>query len=459
MFDSEIYIQRRKGLKENFKEGLLLFLGNEVSPINYAGNTYAFRQDSSFLYFFGVNLPSLSAIIDLDDDTEILFGDEPDLDAIVWTGKVPLLKELALQVGMTTTRPSKDIHSYLKKTLHAKKPIHFLPAYRAENTIKLSSIFNLDSSRVNSCASTQLIRSVVALRECKSDLEVLEIEEAVDLSVEMHLNAIRLAKHGMKESQVAAEVHRTVLAVGGDLAFPIIATKNGQTLHNYHYGNTIQEGDLFLLDAGAQNKMGYAGDLSSTFPVAKSFTDQQKEIYTIVFRAHQAAIQTLGPGINFIDVHKKACITLIEGLKSIGLMKGNPEEAFQHGAHALFFPCGVGHMLGLDVHDMEGLGEQWVGYEGMPRSTQFGLKSLRLAKKLKPGFVHTIEPGIYFIPELIDLWKSQKMNESFLNYELLEKYRRFGGIRNEENFLITRDGYRQLGKIFPKDMESIEALR
>jgi len=270
---------------------------------------------------------------------------------------------------------------------------------------------------------------------------------------------MRMVRPGISEADIAAEVRRVALASGGNIAFPIIATVHGETLHNHFHGNRLKKGDMFLLDAGAETAAGYAGDLSSTVPVDRKFTARQREIYEIALASHEAAAGALRPGINHLDVHLLACRTIVEGLKGLGLMKGDPDEAVRAGAHALFFPCGVGHMMGLDVHDMEDLGEVYVGYEGRPKFKQFGLKSLRMARPHKPGFVVTIEPGIYFIPQLIDLWRAEKRHADFIVYDKVEKYRDFGGLRNEENFLITAKGRRRLGKAKPKTLAEVESVR
>jgi Xaa-Pro aminopeptidase len=303
------------------------------------------------------------------------------------------------------------------------------------------------------------VKAVISQREIKSDEEIAEIEKAIDLSVDMHVGAMKMVGPGLTEAQIAARVYEIALAQNCNIAFPIIATINGQTLHNHLHKNVLKEGDLFLLDAGAESQMHYAGDLSSTFPVSKSFTGIQKEIYLASLKAHEAAISCIAPNVRFKDVHLASCRSIATSMKEMGLMKGDVDEAVEAGAHALFFPCGTGHMMGLDVHDMEDLGEVWVGYGGEQKSTQFGLKSLRLAKKLVPGHVFTIEPGIYFIPELIDLWKKEGKMDAFLNWNEIEKFRNFGGIRNEEDFLITESGFRRLGKSKPKTIEEIEAIR
>jgi len=314
-------------------------------------------------------------------------------------------------------------------------------------------------NETNNFASVELITAVGEQRNIKSNEEIEQLEQAVSVTSDMHTAAMRLARPGMKESEVAAKVYEIALAAGGDISFPIIATINGQTLHNHYHGNVIKEGDLFLLDAGAENELRYAGDMSSTFPVSPTFTTEQKEIYQVALDAHNAAIEACQPGVNFKEVHFTAARGIFEGLKALGFTKGDTEEAVLAGAHALFFPCGTGHLMGLDVHDMENLGEQFVGYAGEPKSTLFGLKSLRLGRDLKPGFVVTIEPGIYFIPELIDLWKSQGKFSEFINYNKVEEYRNFGGLRNEEDILITESGHRILGKPLAKSIGDVENER
>jgi Xaa-Pro aminopeptidase len=307
--------------------------------------------------------------------------------------------------------------------------------------------------------SLDLVKAVVSQREIKSKEEIEQLHQAVNVSVDMHVAAMKFARPGMTEAQVTAEIHKVALSAGGNIAFPIIATKNGQTLHNHFHGNTIKEGDLFLVDAGYENELCYSGDLSSTFPVSKKFTPEQKEIYEISLAAHEAAISALELNKPYKNAHIAAATTIFDGLKAMGFTKGNAMDAFEAGAHALFFPCGTGHMMGMDVHDMEDLGEVWVGYDGQPKSTQFGLKSLRLAKSLKAGHVFTIEPGVYFIPELIDLWRGQGKFNDFINWEKVDSYRNFGGIRNEEDFVMTENGVQLLGKPKPKTIKDVEALR
>ena len=455
MFHADVYVQRRKILSEKINSGLILFWGNDESPMNYPDNPYPFRQHSSFLYYFGLDFPSLAAVIDVDNQRVIIFGDDYSIDDIVWIGAQTTIAERAQLSGITESMPMVKLFTLLKEAQASRKEIHFLPPYRHENKIKLLKFLNIRPDQVNLNASSNLVKAVISQREIKSVEEIIEIEKAVDLSVDMHIAAMRMARPGVSEAEVAAKVHQIALAQNCNIAFPIIATTNGQTLHNHSHRNILKDGDLFLLDAGAESSLHYAGDLSSTFPVGKDFSAVQKEIYLASLKASDAAVDCLAPGVNFKDVHFAACKSIANSMKEMGLMKGDIEEAVSEGAHALFFPCGTGHMMGLDVHDMEDLGEIWTGYDGEQKSTQFGLKSLRLGKPLRPGHVFTIEPGIYFIPQLIDLWRSEHKFDDFLNWDKIEKYRNFGGVRNEEDFVITETAYRRLGKNKPRTIEEI----
>lgn len=455
MFSKEIYITRRNRLKSDIKSGMLVFLGNDECGMNYKDNTYHFRQDSTFLYFFGLGYAGLVAIIDIDEDKEIIFGDELTIDDIVWMGKQPTLKEKAYMVGVTEVRPHKDFFSYLTNAAVHGKTLHYLPAYRAEHKLKLSEILGNGISN----PSEVFIKSVVKQRIYKSPEEIEEIERACDVTADMHTAAYKALKVGMKEYEIAAIVENVAKSSGCGLSFPTIATVNGQTLHNHYHGNTVKDNDMFLLDAGAETPMGYAGDMSSTICAGRKFTARQKDVYDIQVASHTAAVNALKPGVPFEKIYDLSCKVICEGMKGLGLMKGNTDDAVKEGAHAMFFQCGLGHMMGLDVHDMENLGEEWVGYDRKPKSKQFGRKSLRLARPLETGFVVTIEPGIYFIPELIDLWQAEKRFDGFINYAKLETFRDFGGLRNEEDYLITENGCRRLGKKIPLTTEEVEAIR
>ena len=447
MFAKETYIQRRALLKKNIGSGVLLFLGNDEQGLHYEDNTFRYRQDSTFLYYFGLSFAGLSAIIDIDEDKEIIFGDELTIDHIVWMGTQPTLKEKSGRVGITEVMPSAEIMNYLHKAVRKGQTVHYLPPYRAEHKLKLMEWLGIPPARQE--GSVPFIRAIVAQRSYKSAEEVEEIEKACNVTADMHITAMKVLRPGMYEYEVVAEMNRVAESNNCELSFATIATVNGQTLHNHYHGNKVKPGDLFLIDAGAEVESGYAGDMSSTVPADKTFTPRQRAVYEIQNAMHLEAVKALCPGIPYMDVYDLSARVMVEGMKELGLMKGNAEDAVREGAHALFYPHGLGHMMGLDVHDMENLGEIWVGYNGQPKSTQFGRKSQRLAIPLELGFVHTVEPGIYFIPELIDLWKGEKKFKDFINYDKVEEYRNFGGIRNEEDYLITETGARRLGKKIP----------
>jgi Xaa-Pro aminopeptidase len=459
MFSSTTYVERRTRLGARLSGGLLLFLGNDESPMNYAANTFHFRQDSTFLYFFGVDQPGWAAVIDLDDGRTVAFADDLTIDDIVWTGVLPTVAEQAARGGVTETRPASALAELVGTAVAKGRRVHFLPPYRPENQLKLLRALGIPPGEQAGRASLELVRAVVEMRVVKSDEEIAELERAVATSVEMHLAAMRMVRPGMTEAQVAARVAEVALAAGGNLAFPVIATIHGETLHNHCHGNTLASGDLFLLDAGAETTLHYAGDLTSTFPVDRAFTPRQRDVYEIVLAAHLASLAACRPGVRFRDVHTLACRTLAQGLAGLGLMRGDLDEAVAAGAHALFFQCGTGHMMGLDVHDMEDLGEVWVGYQGEPKSTQFGLKSLRLARPLEPGFVFTVEPGLYFIPELVRRWRAERRHEAFVDYAVVERWLDFGGVRIEENVAIVPGGSHVLGPWRPRTLAEVEAVR
>jgi len=459
MFSTKTYKDRRSNLMQDVESGIILLFGNEESAMNYTDNTYHFRQDSTFLYYFGINQPGLSAIIDVESGEQTIYGNDYTVEDFVWMGKQPTIHDRAERAGIEKTATISKFGEALAKAKRNGRKIHFLPPYRPENKIKLFYLLGIEPAKSSEESSVELVKAVVAQRNYKTAEEIVEIEKAVDVTVDMHLAAMQNVRPGMVEAEIAGMVTDIALASGGNIAFPVIATRNGQTLHNHYHGNTLLRGDMLLLDCGAETEMCYGGDLSSTIPVDQKFTERQKEIYQITIDSHQAAVDALKPGVKFRDIHLEACKTIAKGMKDMGFMKGDIEEAVAVGAHALFFPCGLGHMMGLDIHDMEDLGEVYVGYDGKPKSTQFGLKSLRLARELEPGFVLTIEPGIYFIPDLIDQWRSEKKFTEFLNYDKLEEYKNFSGIRNEEDYLITEDGKRLLGKPLAKTIAEVEAER
>jgi Xaa-Pro aminopeptidase len=462
LFDKQVYIDRRRILIQNIgSDGIILLPANEDSSMNYKDNCYPFRQDSSFLYYFGLDVPMLAAIIDTETGEEVIFGNELTIDDIVWTGTLPTVNEMASMVGVAQTKPYDEIIHYVHKALIYGRKVHILPPYRPENKIKLATWFNTSLDDVADNVSLKLIKAVIAQRVIKSPLEVAEMEKAVSISVDMMLAVIQHTRPGIKEYELVAKAHEAAIANNSRLGYPAIITTHGQTLHTHYYGHTLQEGRMVLSDIGAENPMHYGGDLTRTFPVGRSFTTRQKELYEVVLASMDHAISMLKPGVRYKDIHLAACQKLVEGLIQVNLMKGDPAEAVAAGAHTMFFQCGLGHMLGMDTHDMENLGESYVGYtDTLKKETQiFGLKSLRLGRELETGFVLTVEPGIYIIPELIDRWHAEKKYTDFINYDILNTYRDFGGIRIEDNFLITDTGHHLLGKYLPKTLKEIEGLK
>ncbi len=455
MFSAETYKARRQALKAKMGSGVLLFLGNEDSPMNYTDNVYHFRQDTSFLYYFGIDKPGLVGLIDVDNDKDYLFGNDINIEYIVWMGEQPSMRALADSIGVEETMPLAKLTGFL-----AGKEVHYLPPYRALHLFRLGEYLGNPPEKINKKGSESLIHAVIAQRSYKTAEEIVEMDKAVTLSGQMHVAAMKTARAGMKEAELAGLVEGMAVSGGGGLAYPVILSVNGQILHNHYHGNTLQEGQLVLGDFGAQTTSSYAGDITRTFPVSKRFSSIQKDIYNIVLKAEVDCIEALKPNVLYKDVHLQSCRIIAQGLKDLGLMKGDIEEAVAAGAHALFFPHGLGHMIGMDVHDMEGLGEDYVGYtQEIRRSTQFGLKSLRLGKALEAGFVLTVEPGIYFIPQLIDKWQAENKHNAFINYSALGAFRDFGGIRIEDNVLVTETGFQVLGQPIPKTVQEIEALR
>ncbi len=457
MFSKETYVQRRAELKKKVGSGLLLFLGNDEYGLNFEDNTFRYRQDSSFLYYFGLSFAGLAAVIDIDNDREIIFGDELSIDAIVWMGTQPTLHEKSAMVGVENTMPSAELPKYLQKAAASGQTIHYLPPYKAEHRLKLMEWLGVPPAKQE--GSVPFIRAIVSQRNYKTAEELEIIEKACLVTADMHEAAMRTIRPGIMEYEVVAAMEAISIANNCETSFATIATVNGQTLHNHYHGNRLQSGQLFLIDAGAEHESGYAGDMSSTTPVDLKFTQRQKEIYMLQNKMASSVVAALRPGVNYMDMYDLSARVMVDGLKELGLMKGNTDDAVREGAHAMFYPHGLGHMMGLDVHDMENLGEIWVGYDGKPKSTQFGRKSQRLALPLEPGFVFTVEPGIYFIPELMDKWRAEKKFFDFINYDVLDTYRDFGGVRNEADYTITADGARILGRAIPNTPEAVEAFR
>ena len=453
MFARETYIQRRGRLRAQVQSGLILLLGNDESPMNYAANAYPFRQDSTFLCFFGLDQPGLAAVIDVDEGAECVFGDDPTVEDIVWTGPVPLLRDRCERVGVTRTAPSQELKGLLTKAIRRKRTIHFLPQYRADNARRIEQFCGAAKP------SERLIRAVVEQRSIKSPEEIEQIEAALEISWRMHTTAMRMARPGMVEREVAGAIEGIARSAGVQLAFGTIFSVNGETMHNPHYDNVLKAGDIVVNDSGAESPLHYASDITRTIPIGGRFSPRQREVYSIVLDAQEKALALAKPGVEWREVHRSTAVALIEGLKGLGLIRGDPQDAVAAGAHTMFFPCGVGHMMGLDVHDMEPLGEDYVGYtDTVRRNPEFGWRYLRLAKAIEPGFVITVEPGIYFIPQLIDQWRAEGKCSQFINYDKIESYRDFHGVRIEDDIVVTADGCRVLGPSIPKTIKEVEAL-
>lgn len=458
MFSKETYINRRKALKELVGNGLVIILGNNDSPANYPNNCYTFRQDSSFLYFFGAKRDGLAGTIDIDNDKEYFLGNDIDIDDIVWYGSVESVRDMADMVGVAQAAPFNKLTELVAQAKQTGQKIHFLPPYRHDHMILLEELLGIKPSQQKEASSMELIKAVVTLRSTKSDEEIKEIERACSIGFKMHTTAMKLAQPGVTEHFIGGTIDGIANALGDKVSFSSIVTMHGEILHGAPKMNYLEAGRLLLVDAGAETINNYCSDHTRTTPVSGKFTHRQRDIYTIVEQAHDLALKKAKPGVLWYDVHMDVCRLITNGLKDLGLMKGDTEEAVASGAHALFLPHGLGHMMGMDVHDMENLGQTNVGYdEEIQPSTQFGTASLRMGRRLQKGFVVTDEPGIYFIPDLIDNWKANNINSDFLNFDVIEKYKDFGGIRIEDDVLVTENGVRFLGKdIIPYHADDVE---
>ncbi len=457
LFHKSIYQTRRDKLMNSVSSGFALFLANDDASMNYPSNTFNYRQDSTFLYFFGLSVPNLAAIIDFDHKKTILFGDDFEIDDIIWMGDQPKVAELASQVGITEVLSLCALSNFIQQNKGRK--LHYTPAYRGEKKIALAELTGIPVSKQKENSSVELIKAIVALREIKSEEEIAEIEKACAIGYEMFTTAMKMCKPGIKESDLAGLVEGIALSKGNGVSFPVILSQHGETLHNHNHHLTLEEGKLLLIDMGAENKMNYCSDNTRAIPVSGKFSPKQAEIYQIVLDANMAGISACKPGIPYREIHKLAVTVITQGLQKLGLMKGDIEKSVELGAHALFMPHGLGHQMGLDVHDMEDLGENYVGYgESFERSSIFGWAYLRMAKTLQPGHVMTVEPGIYFIPHLIDIWKNENKFSEFINYDKVEEYRTFGGIRIEDDVLITETGHQVLGIPIPKTIVELESI-
>lgn len=458
LFSKETYVARRQALSRLVESGLVLLFGNNDSPANYPSNAYKFRQDSAFLYFFGQHRDGLVGVIDVDQHTETLVGNEIDIDDIVWFGSVKSVSAMAEECGVGATAPMSSLADMVQKALKAGRQVHFLPPYRYDTQIQIMDLTGIHPSKQREAASMPLIQAVIKLRSTKSAEEIAEIERACAIGYKMHVTAMKMCRPGVTEQAIGGAIDGVAYAEGCMPSFQSIVTMHGEIMHGNPSPRQLESGRLMLCDAGAETNENYCSDNTRTTPISGHYTQRQRDIYSIVSDCHDLVLDVARPGVKWWDVHFDVCRLMTNRLKELGLMKGDTEEALRAGAHALFLPHGLGHMMGMDVHDMEGLGQTNVGYDDEVRpSSQFGTASLRFARKLEPGFVVTDEPGIYFIPDLIDLWKREGHNAEFLNFEEIEKFKDFGGIRIEDDVLITENGCRFLGEQrIPYHMDEVE---
>ena len=460
MFSKETYVNRRAELKKLVKSGIIIFFGNNESPANFPANGYyPFRQDSSFLYYFGPKRDGLVGVIDVDNDKELLIGNDIDIDDIVWYGSVDSVHDMAERTGVKESAPMKQLQVICDNAMKEKRTIHFLPPYRHDTMIQIFDLLGIHPSKQREAASVELIKAVVKMRSTKEQQEIEEIERACAIGYKMHTTAMRVTKPGVTEKYVGGQVNGIANSYGAMVSFPTIFSQHGEIMHGNPSMAVLESGRLALCDCGGETMEHYCSDNTRTFPVNGKFTQRQLEIYSIVEDCHDLALKISKPGVKYFDVHMDICRLMTDRLKELGLMMGDTEEAVRAGAHAMFLPHGLGHMMGMDVHDMEGLGQTYVGFddETRPNLEQFGTNCLRMGRRLEEGFVVTDEPGIYFIPALIDEWRAKGLHKDFINYEKLETYKDFGGIRIEDDILITSDGCRFLGEeripYHPKDVE------
>ena len=464
MYSKETYVSRRAELKKLVKSGVIILFGNNNSPANYPSNGYhPFRQDSSFLYYFGQNREGLVGVIDVDNDIETLIGDDISIDDIVWYGSVESVHDMAAQVGVKNSAPMKSLKTICNDAMRQKRRIHFLPPYRADIKIQIFDLLGIHPNQQKESASMDLIKAIVKMRSVKTDEEVEELERAAVIGYKMHTTAMKMCRPGITEQEIAGALDGIANGLGSMVSFATILTQHGEIMHGSPSMNKLEAGRLMLCDAGAETINNYCSDNTRTSPVSGHYDQRQLEIYSIVEACHDYVLQVAKPGVKWWDVHFAVCRLMTDRLKELGLMKGDTEEAVRAGAHAMFMCHGLGHMMGMDVHDMEGFDQINVGFdeEVRPNLEQFGTNCLRLGRRLQKGFVVTDEPGIYFIPALIDDWKASGHCKEFINFDKLETYKDFGGIRIEDDLLITDDGCRFIGKdripYHPKDVEAFMA--
>ena len=458
LFSKSTYVERRNELKKLVGSGLIVLFGNNDSPANYPSNTYKFRQDSSFLYYFGLHRNGLVGVIDVDNDREYLVGDEIDIEDIVWYGSVTSVAEMAEMTGVARTAAMRELPAIVESAKAQGEEVLFLPPYRFDNQIQIMDLLGIHPSQQKAAASLKLIAAVVKMRTTKTEEEIAELERAAEIGYEMHTTAMRLCRPGVTEQYIGGMVDGIANAYGCMVSFQTIATQHGEVMHGNPSPAKLEAGRLMLVDAGAETNENYCSDNTRTTPVSGVFTQKQKDIYNIVVECHDHVLEVAKPGVKWWDVHFAVCRIITERLQQLGLMKGDVEESLKAGAHAMFLPHGLGHSMGMDVHDMEGLGQVYVGFDKEVRpSTQFGTNALRFGRRLQKGFVVTDEPGIYFIPALIDDWKKNGTNAQFLNFDKIDEYLDCGGIRIDDDVKLTDEGCRFIGsKRIPYHVEDVE---
>lgn len=469
MFSKDVYARRRQTLVAKMadsaaegKRGIALFIGNTEAPAQYKDNCYKFRQDSTWLYFFGIDQPLYAAIIDLDNGNETIFANDVEIGDIIWMGPQPSVASVAASVGVKKSAPYTDLNAAVAKVLAEGRPVHFVKPSRYYNTMKIASLLGCGTDEVAGRFSLALTKAIISMRLVKEDCEIEVIDDACNLGYEMHTVARNSIVPGIIEQEIVGKMDGVTLSKGWGVSFPTILTQHGETLHNHLHDKIIEPGKLMVIDAGAESNVHYASDFTRTYPTSGKFTAKQREIYQIVCDCNEFAFSMTRPGISYREVHLKTMHLMLEELRALDIVRGDVQDMVEAGIAGLFMPHGLGHNMGLDVHDMEDYGENYVGYDDdQSRSPQLGLGSLRMARKLVPGNVITDEPGIYFIPALIEKWKSEKTDQGFVNYSKLESYYDFGGIRLEDDVLVTADGARRLGKerlpISPDDVEAAMA--
>ena len=469
MFSKEVYARRRQTLVAKMadsaaegKRGIALFIGNTEAPAQYKDNCYKFRQDSTWLYLFGIDQPLYAAIIDLDNGNETVFANDVEIGDIIWMGPQPSVASVAASVGVEKSAPYTALNAAVAKVLAEGRPVHFVKPSRYYNTMKIASLLGCGTDEVAGRFSLALTKAIISMRLVKEDCEIEAIDDACNLGYEMHTMARNSIVPGIIEQEIVGKMDGVTLSKGWGVSFPTILTQHGETLHNHLHDKIIEPGKLMVIDAGAESNVHYASDFTRTYPTSGKFTAKQREIYQIVCDCNEFAFSMTRPGISYREVHLKTMHLMLEELRALDIVRGDVQDMVEAGIAGLFMPHGLGHNMGLDVHDMEDYGENYVGYDDdQRRSPQLGLGSLRMARKLVPGNVITDEPGIYFIPALIEKWKSEKTGQGFVNYQKLESYYDFGGIRLEDDVLVTADGARRLGKkrlpISPDDVEAAMA--